>query len=322
MNRLSAASHAWLLCLLMILRLSPLPSALAATWSVDVSSTENGNLQILLDDSSFATYSYRDPQISRPYFANIVVPGGIKVTRNHPPAAGDADDHRDLHPGLWLAFGDISGNDYWRLRAPVKHLRFVERPTVAGSELRFAVENAYLSQTASSVVCQEVCRYQLRASEQGVLLRWDSTFRSDRDDFTFGDQEEMGLGVRLATPIAVRSLQGGRILDSEGRRNEQETWGKQAEWCDYSGTISGVFAGVLLMPSPDNFRQSWYHSRDYGFVAANPFGRQAFTKGEPSRVVVKRGDDFHLRYAVFIHWSSTAAGFDPAAVYANCWPRP
>ena len=34
---------------------------------------------------------------------------------------------------------------------------------------------------------------------------------------------------------------------------------------------------------------------------ANPFGRQAFTKGEPSRVVVKRGETLKLRFGVLVH---------------------
>jgi hypothetical protein len=32
----------------------------------------------------------------------------------------------------------------------------------------------------------------------------------------------------------------------------------------------------------------------------NPFGRQAFTKGEPSRVVVKRSETLSLRFGVLV----------------------
>jgi hypothetical protein len=34
---------------------------------------------------------------------------------------------------------------------------------------------------------------------------------------------------------------------------------------------------------------------------ANPFGRQAFTKGETSRIVVKRGETMTLRFGVLVH---------------------
>ena len=64
-----------------------------------------------------ATYVYRDETITRPYFAHVHAPGGMPLTRNHPPIAGtDPTDHAALHPGLWLAFGDLSGADDWRNR--------------------------------------------------------------------------------------------------------------------------------------------------------------------------------------------------------------
>ena len=65
-----------------------------------------------------------------------------------------------------------------------------------------------------------------------------------RKAFTFGDQEEMGLGIRVATDHAVTN--GGVITSSDGRKNEKQVWGRQADWCDYSG--KGV--GVMLMPDP------------------------------------------------------------------------
>ena len=40
----------------------------------------------------------------------------MQVTRHHPPIEGqDRVDHGTFHPGIWMAFGDISGSDYWRL---------------------------------------------------------------------------------------------------------------------------------------------------------------------------------------------------------------
>ena len=65
------------------------------------------------------------------------------------------------------------------------------------------------------------------------MLTIDVTFSCESGDLEFGEQEEMGLGIRAATTITVKN--GGRILDSEGRVNEKGVWGKRAEWYDYSG---------------------------------------------------------------------------------------
>src|SRR5690606_28426160 len=116
------------------------------------------------------------------------------------------------------------------------------------------------------------------------------------------------LGVRLATPLAVKN--GGSITDSEGRKNEAQIRGSAADWCDYSGQIGKCHAGVTLMPHPKNFRPSWYHVRDYGLFAANPFGRQALTGGAPSRIVVTKEQPLHLRYGVLLHTSPAGKPVD------------
>jgi hypothetical protein len=91
------------------------------------------------------------------------------------------------------------------------------------------------------------------------------------------------------------------MRDSQGRENGKGIWGKAAAWCDYSGAVDRRKIGMTVMCHPENVRPSWMHARDYGFIAANPFGRKAFTKGEPSKVVVTPGEKFRLRYGVLIH---------------------
>ena len=205
-----------------------------------------------------ATYVFRDDKILRPYFANVHAPGGIQVTRNHPPVPNvDATDHDTMHPGVWLAFGDVNGHDFWRNKARIVHERFVDPPAVRDGQVTFTAENSF--QTASGEeVCKQTSRLALAARPAGYLLIWEATFRSDQREIVFGDQEEMGLGVRVATPIAVK--QGGTIRDALGRRNEREVWGNAAEWCDYSGTVDGRLAGITTMCDPRNFGPSWLHA--------------------------------------------------------------
>ena len=125
------------------------------------------------------------------------------------------------------------------------------------------------------------------------------------DGFYFGDQEEMGLGVRMAPGLAEKN--GGVIGSSSKQSGAKATWGQIADWCDYSGEADGKKCGVMLMASPDNFRRSWFHNRDYGLMVANPFGEKAFTKGAESRVKVEKGKSLRLRFGVLVHDSLDAA---------------
>jgi len=278
--------------------------------------TQPGQVIVRLGGRPLATYVYEDQEIPRPYFKDLHAPGGVRVTRHHPPRDGvDPTDHAQFHPGLWLAFGDLSGDDCWRNKAQVRHIEFVQAPCVLENRGCFAVRNRYVG--ADRALCDEVCEYVFLIRPAGCLLLWNSTFQSEQDDFWFGDQEEMGLGVRLATPLAVKSQQGGRILDSEGRRNEKEIWGKQARWCDYSGWIDGTFAGITIMPDSGNLRPCWWHVRDYGFMTANPFGQAAFRAGPISKVQVKKGQSFRLSYGILIHAADSEKGVDLQAAYQD-----
>jgi DUF1680 family protein len=277
---------------------------------------EPGRVRITVGGEPLATYVYRDESIPRPYFAHLHAPGGVPVSRNHPPVAGkDPTDHAALHPGLWLAFGDLSGADSWRNRARVVHEAFVTPPEGNAGRGTFTVRNRYETAKGDAALCHEVCRYTVLVRPAGTLLMAESEFSADLDEFTFGDQEEMGFGVRVATPLTVKS--GGRIVNAEGDRDERGVRGKASDWCDYSGTVDGRRVGVTLMTDPGNFRRSWFHARDYGLLVANPFGCKALTKGPESRVVVKKGTPFRLGFAVLLHASPAEKDVDLAAAYRD-----
>jgi hypothetical protein len=275
-----------------------------------------------------ATYVFRDDVIRRPYFAHVHTPTGLPITRNHPPRSGtDPTDHDTMHPGIWLAFGDISGHDFWRNKAVVEHVEFVEPPRAKLHDgegvVTFLAKNHYLA--GDKTICVELARHTIRATGGGYWFMFDSQF-SGTEPFSFGDQEEMGLGLRLATAVTVKSGTGA-ITNSEGRKNEKEVWGRQTDWCHYSGTVTmkmvagdkdlSFRTGLLLVPHPQNFRRSWMHARDYGLLVANPFGQRAFTKGPASRIDVKPGEIFRLQYGVWSYAANSDEKLDLAEMAAD-----
>jgi len=258
----------------------------------------DNSLSVAIGGQTVAEYVIRDEQILRPYFRHLRTLSGKQVTRNSPPMKpGDLDDHATMHPGLWLAFGDLGGADFWRNKGRVQHQQFVGSPQGGDGVGSFSVRNAYVD--SGQTICTEDCLVNFIARPHGYRIDWTSTFRSERGDFAFGDQEEMGIGVRVATPMAV--VNGGEIKDSQGRKNGKQVWGQQADWCEYGGVIDGRRVGIVLMPDPKNFRRSWFHARDYGLLVANPFGQNAFTKGEKSKIVVPKGDTFRLRFGALVY---------------------
>lgn len=271
---------------------------------------EEGSLRLTRDDAPLAVYTWGDPQILRPYFAHLHAPGGVRLSRNHPPRPGtDAVDHYTMHPGLWLAFGDLGGEDFWRNRGTVRHEGFSAAPRAEAGGVAFTAGHRYVARDGRTLA-REAFHCRVLPRTQGWLLLWDSTFSAEAAT-AFGDQEEMGLGIRFHTPLSVRS--GGQIRSAAGGENEKGVWGTQAEWCDYRGAVEGRPAGLMMMTHPGNFRPCWLHARDYGLLVANPFGRNAFTRGEKSSVPLAPGSPLRLRFGLLAHGELP----DPAAAYRD-----
>ena len=289
-------------------------TAFAQGNSLGASLADGGkSVQVEVDEQPAARFVTRHDEILRPFLCDLCGPGGVQVTRRHPPdESRDLTDHATMHPGIWLAFGDFSGVDFWRNRGRVETTLegFASRNGLVAIEIRGMHEYYDDERT----VAFEDVRLYFVVRPDGHLIVWDSTFEPGKDPLVFGDQEEMGLGVRVATPLTVE--RGGTVINSAGQRNEEEAWGQVADWCAYYGKLDGGLAGLVLMPHPENFRRSWFHVRDYGLMLANPFGRRAFTGGEPSAVTVTRDKPLRLRFGVFAFDKHEMLP-DFAAIYAD-----
>lgn len=318
--------------------------AVAAAWSADVALLDAAEFAVQRADDRIAVtrdgrpvgeYVFRDAKIPRPYWTRLHAPGGTPVSRRHPPVAGeDAVDHDTMHPGLWLAFGDLNGVDFWRNKGCIEYVRFVGEPETDAEGVWFAIEDRYLAPTGSEV-CRGVSEFRVVAGESlepavpGTVILMQFSLRSEREPLTFGPQHEMGLGIRVATPLVVKNG-SGTISASHGGRNEAGTWGRVGTWWDYSGTIDGKRAGILLAAAQDNSRAVWAHARDYGFLALNPTGPpRRPVDGEPSEpFTVAKGDTLRLKFAVLLHaqpaadaWSPESAGRAVAAAIEAWTPR-
>ncbi len=269
--------------------------------------SDNSKLVITRLQKPVAEFVFRDEKILRPFFANVHTPAGVKVTRNHPPQAGDATDHDAMHPGIWLAFGDINGHDFWRNKGRIEHVRFSRPVTIVDDNLEFTTESKLVT-ADNKPLGRLTTQISMTPQSSSWRLVWDATFHADETDLVFGDQEEMGFGARLATPLIEKN--GGVITNANGQKTAAKTWGQPAAWCDYSGKTAESAGGIMLVTSPANFRESWWHNRDYGLFVANPFGRAAMKQGDRSAETVRKGETLRLRFAAVIHDGN---GFDPAA---------
>lgn len=264
-----------------------------------------------------AEFVLRDAAMRRPGLANLHAPAGAAVTRAFPPREGiDATDHAAMHPGIWLAFGDVSGQDFWRNKATMEHDGFPVDPAATADGVRFAARSLLRAEDGARLGAI-VNRIAIVDRPEGRVVAWLATIRARAAPLVLGDQEEMGFGVRLATGLEEKA--GGRIVNSAGDTTAKGTWGRPADWCDASASVGAgtAIAGITVVAAPGNVRPCWWHNRDYGLLVANPFGRQALSGGDPSRVMVAPETPLRLGFAAVLHESSAEGpAHDPAAAAA------
>jgi hypothetical protein len=257
-----------------------------------------------------AAFVFADRSVGRPALRDLAAPGGTLVTRPCPPQEGvDAVDHATMHPGVWLCFSDLSGADPWRHKTAVRFTGFEGPPAVIDGAVRFTAKCEYLATAADAadapVVCRERSTVSIRDREiGGVPLRiliWEAELTPGGDGpLVLGDVEEMGFGLRLATPLSP--ARGGRYLASHGGRDEKGVFGRAAAWVDATGTVDGRRVGAAVIDLDGNPREPYFHARDYGLLLANAFGRKAYKAADvPPPLSLRRGETLRLRYAILLH---------------------
>lgn len=273
-------------------------------------SREADRLVVTAGSEPVAAFVFADRAVGRPAIRDLAAPGGVVVTRPCPPRQGvDADDHATMHPGVWLGFSDLSGADPWRHKSAVRFAGFDGEPAVVDGAARFTAKIEYLAAAADTpdapVACRERSSVSIRdRTIDGVpvrLLLWEAELSpGGNKPLVFGDVEEMGFGLRVATPLSP--ARGGRYLASTGGVNEKGIFGRAAEWVDASGTIDGRRVGAAVIDLAGNPREPFFHARDYGLVLANAFGRKAYVaKDPPPAITLKPGSALRLQYAILLH---------------------
>src|SRR5205085_7323217 len=99
---------------------------------------------------------------------------------------------------------------------------------------------------------------------------------------------------------------------ADGKAGSKYAWGYPSAWCDYSGPAGDATAGITLFTAPSNPYPSCWHVRDYGLMAANPFGRAKSgfpaMKGKTDLVKLGKGEHLRLRYGLLLHPGNARTG--------------
>lgn len=264
----------------------------------------NGALRVELDGELFT--EYRHDGLRQPILYPVLGPGGAAMTRNYPmaDAEGEARDHPH-HQSLWYAHGDVNGHDFWAGGdgSHIVHAEFVA--VEAGNEIR--TRNRW-QDGDGELVCTDERVIRFGGSEVARWIDYAVTIHASEGALKFGDTKEGTMGIRMTPSLRLQGLVAeGSAVNSEGVRGDK-VWGKRARWIDYFGPVAGEMMGIAIFDHPDNSRYpTWWHARDYGLNAANPFGIHDFEGIESGTgdLSVPDGGSITFRYRFYFHRGDT-----------------
>ena len=268
-------------------------------------------LRVEINGQLLTEYRFKD--VPRPFCYPLLGPGGLPMTRNWPmkDVPGEDRDHKH-HRSLWFTHGSVNGHDFWsedRDFGKIVHDGFTKIRS-GSDEGVISSRNKWIA-SDGTVVCtdEETWRFYSRPANER-LFDFEITLKALNSPLTFVDTKEGSMAVRLNETMRLKPNKQnagkptGHIVNSEGVRDEQ-TWGKRAAWCDYYGPVEGKTVGIAIFDHPQNPRHpTWWHVRDYGLFAANPFGQHDFGKlpdKTAGNLVVPAGQSITFRYRFYVH---------------------
>jgi hypothetical protein len=249
--------------------------------------------------------------VPRPYCYPLIGPGEAAMTRNWPMKTTPNEEHdHPHHRSLWFAHGEINGQDFWSEAkgfGKTIHEEFTE--VKSGTDSGVIKSRNKLVAADGTIVCTDdrTLRIYIPTQSDERMFDFEITMHASNGDVTFGDTKEGSMALRLAETMRLthgKNPGQGHIINSEGVRDDK-TWGKRAAWCDYFGPVDGKTVGVAIFDHPQNPRHpTWWHVRDYGLFAANPFGQHDFEKlsnKTAGNLVLPAGQSLTFRYRFILH---------------------
>lgn len=247
-------------------------------------------INISVGDRFFTSYLFSDDE-KYPFFYPVNGPvsgGSVTSMRN-----GEYPHHSSLFFGCDL----LNGGNYWQ--------EGLDRGRIISLNAKI------LKQGGDTVIITDECIWTrkealspVRDIRKIIITAPDASTRQiDIEirmemltDVTIMKTNHSLFSVRMATDLSV--LNGGTIINAEGLKNEEETFGKPSPWIDYFGKRGNAVEGLALLQHPSNpwFPSPWF-TRDYGFISPTPM----YWPENGISTFLKKGTVLNLRYRVIVH---------------------
>ena len=267
--------------------------------------SKDDRIAVKFGDELFTQYIFKGYE--KPILYPVMAPGNVAITRRYPiekKAANEATDHPH-HKSIWFGQGNINGHNFWTMGHGTIVLDKVIQTQENGKNA--VIETSHLWKTRKGkTLLKDETKMTFSQQENTRSIEYEVKLIASEKDLTFIDDrngKEGTMAIRTHPALRVTHRDKGkpatgRALNSQGTTGKA-IWGEKSKWVLYQGPINKENYAVAMFDHSDNLRHptTWL-ARDYGLVAANPFGLSHFLKKKrgAGNYTLKKGESLTLKY--------------------------
>ncbi len=264
-------------------------------------------IDCLIDGRHFTSYRYGDG-LGKPILFPLNSPSGAMINRGWPllQIEGENTEHPH-HKGLWFAYRDVNGDDFWLDPASPAHIKHAEVTEMTGGTGKgtLATVSHWLDKNGKTLL-KENRKMVFYGRENEYAIDFDIDLTAQDTKVVFGDHKDGLFAFQAAGWLSETGT--GRFLNSNGDEGEKNTWGKRAQWVRLQGRKDGKTIGIAILnhPSSVNYPAYW-HTRGYGLITANPLGQLIFQQNtgqlnpQPFNLTLQPNESAHFGFRVLIY---------------------
>ena len=230
------------------------------------------------------------------------------MTRDWPVKSGTEGESHDHphHKSMWIGH-QMNGVDFWTEKAGKVQTNTVSTKFADGTTNAILTKSDWIKRSNDQTILTDETVYWFGGDANSRWINCLIDFQATHGDVVFEDTKEGLFAIRTHPDLrlSANAKAGveevfGNAINSEGVTGKQ-IWGKRAKWILYFGSIENKPVSIAMFDHPSNLRHpTTWMARDYGLIAANPFGLHYFLGSDKGAGQYKlgQGGSLQLRYRI------------------------
>lgn len=267
------------------------PTDSMAQAETEITAEKKGSqIDISINGSFFTSYIFSQDG-KYPFFYPVNGPSGASVTSMR-------NSNYPHHSSLFFGIDKLNEGNYWQEGLDRGQIVSVKADIIENDGERVVIENECIwIRPGANAPIKDTRRIIISAPSNDMFqIDFDIDLQALMD-ITIQRTNHSLFSGRMAPDLSV--VNGGTMINAQGEKGEEETFGKPSPWIDFYGKRGDDIEGMAIMQHPSNTWPSapWF-TRDYGFFSPTSlYWPDDVEKG----TIIEKGEIVELRYRVLVH---------------------